>query len=171
MTAKMTRRTRLTWPEWSAVVRGIPRPQGSKRAMVNPKTGRAMVLEQNSGTHRRWRDTLTAVAQETAPASPLQGPVLLQVTCTFPRPLSHYHMRKSGPVLRMDAPSYCTGRGHGDLSKLVRAIEDSLADAGVISDDTQIAVLNASKHWCCRFQDVSGAAITVRGLSPEAVEA
>ncbi len=63
---------------------------------------------------------------------PIEGPVALTTIFCFVRPKSHFlksgKLTKSAPAGKISKP---------DDSKLVRAIEDSITDAGLWGDDCQ----------------------------------
>ena len=112
-------------PAWSAAVTGTPAPQGSKSARVI--AGRAQMYEDNPQT-RTWRDTVHWAARSSLPGGwvPLDGPLVLDFVFSMPR-------LKSLPKTRRVLPAV-----KPDVSKLARAVEDSLTTAGVIKDDAAI---------------------------------
>jgi len=74
----------------------------------------------------------------------LEGPLLLDVVFVFPRPKSHF--TSTGKLVKgaTDAP---TQHNIGDLSKLVRAIEDAMQGI-VYRDDSQFTTfLSPRKRW------------------------
>jgi crossover junction endodeoxyribonuclease RusA len=116
-------------------VPGIPQTAGSKRAFVNPKTGRAIITDDNR-KGKDWRACVQAKANEvyTEPTL-LDGPLLLDVIFMFPRPRSHYGTGRYANSLKHNAPMHHTKRP--DATKLLRALEDALT--GVIwRDDAQV---------------------------------
>jgi Holliday junction resolvase RusA-like endonuclease len=76
---------------------------------------------------------------------PMAGAVLLHVTFTFARPRSHYRAGKSAHLLKPGVPA--RPAGPPDLSKLVRAVEDALTDAGVWKDDAQVTDTSSRKTY------------------------
>ncbi len=147
-------------------VRGTAVPQGSKRMMNNRHTGKPIMLESGKG-HRDWRQTVAAVARSTMVANQFKGfdgPVGLVVSFQFSRPRAHYrpaNSRREYPELRDDAPPFYR-TGGPDLDKLVRAICDSLQDSGMIKNDNQIVLLQASKGYTERDPCVL---ITLRAIN------
>ena len=117
-------------------VYGEARPAGSKRAFVNPRTGKAIVTDASGKKGKTWRTDVREAA-----GAAYSGPLLhepLRVTFTFyrRRPRSHYGTGRNADVLKPSAPSYPTTRP--DLLKLSRAVEDALT--GLIwHDDSLIA--------------------------------
>ena len=119
---------------------GQPAPQGSHTAVVNPRTGRAQVLEGRDraqrARHADWRST---VAQEAWVAmtrarrtTPFLGPVSVHLTFRLHRPTS----ANAAWRWQWKRP---------DIDKLTRAVLDSLTVAGVVADDGQVAELVVRK--------------------------
>lgn len=119
-------------------VRGVPAPQGSKRAFV--RGGRAMLVE-SSARVAPWRQDVRAAALAAWPfAGPVEGPVSVDVAFAFPRPASHrgrHGLLRSAPAHKSTAP---------DLDKLVRSTLDALT-AVCWADDRQVVAVHATKQW------------------------
>lgn len=100
---------------------GRPAPQGSKRHV-----GRGIMVE--SSKHLRpWRQCVHAAALAARKgAAPLDGPLLVRMVFTMPKP-------KSAPKTRRTWPDRMP-----DLSKLARSTEDALTDAGIWTDDARV---------------------------------
>lgn len=116
-------------------VYGKPEPQGSKR--LGRHGTRFVVLDDNDRTLKPWRRlvaTHARVAARTHTAAPFDGPVCLIVTFTMPRPPSAPR-RRVWPTVKPD------------LSKLVRAVEDSLTEGGVWVDDARVVLTTACKRY------------------------
>jgi crossover junction endodeoxyribonuclease RusA len=124
-------------------VYGVPRPQGSKRAMISKSTGRAILVDQIKDLGQ-WRDNVRheaalaigALVGTIARSAPLNEPVLVDMVFTFARPGSHYRTGRNSHLLRDGAPA--RPDGIPDLSKLARAVEDALTDARVWTDDARV---------------------------------
>lgn len=113
---------------------GTPAPQGSKKAMPIYRgskkkgnrqfTGKVNLVEQTHKTLKPWREAVTeqAAEQYQRPA-PLDVPLSVGMVFLMKRPKS----------VRRPHPSVTP-----DLSKLVRAVEDALTDAGVWRDDALV---------------------------------
>lgn len=118
---------------------GQPVPQGSVRAFVT-KGGRAVVTSDNSDL-RPWRDTVTWAARDAMgrhherSSFPIRGPVDLRLSFWVKRPKSAHKTIDDYPITS------------NDLDKLIRAIGDSLTNAGVIKDDAIICDLHVSKRY------------------------
>jgi Holliday junction resolvase RusA-like endonuclease len=142
-------------------VHGLPAPQGSKRAIVNPHTKKVALLE-SSARVAPWRsdvrdaaiDALT-LAYDGLP-SPLPGPVAVELAFRFPRPQAHYlpvNSRRSRRALQPSAPIWPAGKP--DLDKLARAVLDALTGL-VWVDDAQVVDLGLRK----RFADDEAVGLT-----------
>jgi Holliday junction resolvase RusA-like endonuclease len=117
------------------VVRGTPAPQGSKRFVGRAKCGRGILVE-SSAKVRPWRQDVRAAALEARGDAPsIAGPVNVSMVFTLAKPASAPRRRRTWPAKRPD------------LSKLVRAVEDGLVEAGVLRDDAQIVELLAVKAY------------------------
>jgi crossover junction endodeoxyribonuclease RusA len=131
-------------------VYGKPVQQGSKRNMLHKQSGKPIALEDAVGL-RSWREAVKAAALEAHARTEfprITGPVLIRMTFCFGRPKGHYlpaNTRRPEPELRPDAPPRPSGTP--DLSKLVRAVEDAITDAGVWADDALVVDMLASKVY------------------------
>jgi crossover junction endodeoxyribonuclease RusA len=66
---------------------------------------------------------------------------------SFARPKSHYRTGRNAHLLRDGIPGQPMSAP--DLSKLARATEDALTDAGVWTDDARVSeYLRLAKVWC-----------------------
>jgi crossover junction endodeoxyribonuclease RusA len=116
---------------------GDPAPQGSKTAFV--AGGKARMKEASGSRFTVWRDAVAQAAFDEARglAQPLDGPLMLSVIFRFKMPASRSKAWKAlGIVEKSTAP---------DLSKLIRAAEDAMQAAGLISDDARICGITARK--------------------------
>lgn len=114
-------------------VYGMPAPQGSKRYVGKSKAGRAIMVE-SSAKVRPWRMDVKAAAEFVrGDTPPLDGPLVVGMVFTLPKPASAPKRRRTYPDRKPD------------LSKLVRSTEDALTDAGLIADDARIVGLTAAK--------------------------
>lgn len=106
---------------------GSPAPQGSKRFVGLAKgTGRGILIE-SSKKLRPWRNDVKAEAERIrAGGAPLDGPLVIRMVFTLPKPASSPRRRRTWPSKKPD------------VSKLARSTEDALVDAGLIADDARI---------------------------------
>lgn len=131
--------------KFSFFVHGRPAAQGSKRHVGG---GRMIEASRFVGP---WRQAVTSAALEIVMAERWQkqsGPVEAEFVFHIARPAS---VKESDRPLPVKPP---------DLDKLVRAVCDSLTDAGVWEDDGQVVKLVASKVYVPPGED--GCDITVR---------
>lgn len=140
-------------------VPGIPRPGGSKRAFLHPKT-RQIIVKDDAKQNREWRATVADFAQRAFSGDPLAGILRLTVVFTMPRPKNHYRVNGD---LKPTAPIYHANRP--DATKLLRSTEDALT--GLIwRDDAQIAEQVVRKI----YGEKPGAEITVAGVYEQVVD-
>jgi len=120
-------------------VLGKPAPQGSKRHV-----GRGVMVE-SSKRCKPWRQDVRHTALDLRPDdwhANMDAAITLSVVFIFARPKSHF---RANGQLKPSAPAHCTGR-IGDVSKLVRAVEDAMT--GILyNDDAQIISLIAHRRF------------------------
>lgn len=111
------------------VVYGNPAPQGSKKFVGVTKAGRGLMVE-SSKKVKPWRMDVKAAAEAVALHAmhtlPLDGPLVVSMVFTMPKPASAPKRRTTWPDKKPD------------LSKLVRSTEDALTDAGLWVDDARV---------------------------------
>lgn len=148
-------------------VRGEPVPQGSKRAWLNRATGKVMMAEDQGTRHRDWRAHVMHAAMEAAAntdlTEPIRDAVTVSVTFYIRRGIGHYGSGRNADKVKDSAPEYPIKPP--DLDKLTRSIFDSMTDARVWLDDSQVASMLVRKRWCDRFTDAGGVDITL-GILP-----
>jgi Holliday junction resolvase RusA-like endonuclease len=132
-------------------VPGVPAGAGSKTAEplgkrfkeARDQNGR-LILKYRPASEKTepWMDLVHRcaefVARRDGLLEPLDGALWLDCLFYIPRVASHYYQRKSGPVLRPDAPMFPAVTSEHDVDKMRRAISDSLTRAKVIADDKRI---------------------------------
>lgn len=111
------------------IVYGTPAPQGSKKFVGTTKTGRGLLVE-SSKKVKPWRMDVKAAAElvrdQHAALMPLDGPLLVSMVFTLPKPASAPKKRRTWPDKKPD------------VSKLARSTEDALSDAGLWADDARV---------------------------------
>lgn len=109
------------------IVYGSPAPQGSKKFVGLAKsTGRGILVE-SSKKVKPWRQDVKAAGLAVRNgAAPLDGPLVVRMVFTLPKPKSAPKSRRTWADRKPD------------LSKLARSTEDALTDAGVLADDARI---------------------------------
>ncbi|WP_327377952.1 RusA family crossover junction endodeoxyribonuclease [Streptomyces sp. NBC_01216] len=124
-------------------VYGTPAPQGSKTRNAYG------AMYESSAKVKPWREAVKTAALDAIHHdeawTALDGPVWLDMQFTLRRPKSHYRTGRNTGLLKATAPPYPTGKP--DLDKLIRSTQDALKDAGVLSDDSIVASLGASKVY------------------------
>jgi crossover junction endodeoxyribonuclease RusA len=121
---------------------GIPQPQGSKNAF---RRGNKIVLVEANKNLPAWRRLVTEKLEAANySCQPLTGAVSLDVMFFMPRP----------KTVKRELPTVPP-----DLDKLIRSINDSATDAGVIEDDSQVVEIVAYKVYEAEAMPV-GALIT-----------
>ena len=122
-------------------VLGVPAPQGSKTRMPN-----GAMIEGSSTSGRAklksWRTAVAEAAREAAEHGTYDGPLRLCIVFRFATPRSRKKADRSAWTPHMVKP---------DLSKIIRATEDALTDAGLIVDDARICTL-----WVRKFEVPEG---------------
>lgn len=145
----------LSDPVLIITVRGTPAPQGSKRHV-----GKGVMVE-SSKKVKPWREAVkwaAICAMEPAPGNPLDSPLIVEFCFTLARP-------KSAPKHRIHPDRM------PDLSKLIRATEDALTDAGVWTDDARLVAYHQPRKVYVGSGDpdalvVPGAVIRVWEMEP-----
>jgi Holliday junction resolvase RusA-like endonuclease len=129
--------------EVSFSITGDPASQGS-HAIMNGR-----IVQVNSKKHKAWRTAIVNEVIASLPADwePIDGPCELIVMFYLPKPVS---VKRSSPSV---AP---------DLDKLVRAVGDALAIAGVYTDDSRITRISARKLYAQGIEP--GASIVVKTI-------
>lgn len=124
-------------------VSGDPASQGS-HAIMNGR-----IVQVNSKKHKAWRTTIVNECISALPEGwvPLDEPIELIVNFYMPRPKS------------VDRPLPTVAP---DLDKLIRAVGDALAIAGVYTDDSRIVRISARKLYAQGIEP--GATISVRTI-------
>lgn len=145
-------------------VEGAPQTAGSKRAFVNPKTGKAIVTEDAKGDtgqrKKSWREDVREAARKAigeADGFPLDCALSVSLTFYRRRPKGHFGTGRNAGVVKDSAPAFPTTRP--DVLKLSRAVEDACT-AIVYHDDSAIVAEHLYKRWGER----EGVQIVVRRL-------
>jgi Holliday junction resolvase RusA-like endonuclease len=113
---------------------GIPQVQGNHRVS---KAGKFAKVRDANPELPGWRLLVSQLARQEFDEPMYLGPVRLTVVFWIARPKTASKTRDVRPLTR----------GGGDWDKLARAIGDSLVDAGVMKDDSQIVEAHIEKRY------------------------
>ena len=121
-----------------------PRPGGSKKGFVNPKTRRVIVTEANQKGNKDWRATVCHFAYNAYHGELLDGPLCVTFEFHRVRPKSHFGSGRNAGKLKRSAPIRPDRRP--DSVKITRSTED--ACTGIIwTDDARIVDHILRKRW------------------------
>jgi Holliday junction resolvase RusA-like endonuclease len=155
-------------PLISFEVEGAPVTQGSKKAWYDQKNKRTIMTEDRSVELTSWRREVSNAAKQALAGAgivdPTTDPIRVRLQFYFKRPIGHYGSGKNAKVLKDSASPYPHGRV-GDIDKITRAILDSMTDARVFVDDSQVVTLGATKRWADRFTGLPGVVVDVERLT------
>lgn len=120
-------------------------PKGQPRPRAFAFHGKARVFD--PGTAEHWKSQIAAAAREAKaiPAEPWTEPVALNLSFVMPRPKSHYRSGKHAGQLKLEAPTWHTGKP--DADNLAKAVMDSMTTLGFWRDDQQVAQLRIRKIY------------------------
>ena len=130
---------------------GTPAPQGSKRHVGGGR------LIESSAKVKPWRETIAAHLAA-LDADPIDGPVHLTARFDLQRPQGHWGTGRNAGQLRATAPMLPGTKP--DLDKLLRALCDAIAMAGVVRGDQQITTITAAKRYA-RAGEATGVWLTL----------
>jgi crossover junction endodeoxyribonuclease RusA len=133
---------------------GLPRPQ------PRPRLGRGEHAFNPPGADA-WKARIGLAIRRHVPLKPLSGPVLVDITFVFPRPLSHFKAGEPERGLRPDAPFWHTSPP--DRDNLDKAVLDALTRSRLWGDDAQVAQGSIRKRYADPGE-AAGAFITIREL-------
>lgn len=113
---------------------GIPAPQGSKKSIGNNR------FVETSKKLPAWRKAVKEAALKVLETEQkIEGPVWLELDFFVPRPKTVSVEQRPWPITPPDS------------SKLLRAVEDSLTDAGVWVDDSYVVDVHVREFYAdCR---------------------
>lgn len=152
-------------PSVSITVYGDAAPQGSKRHVGNGR------MIESSKKVAPWRQDVKfaalAAAGELPGWAPLDGPLAVSMTFTFPRRKGHFGTGRNAARLKPSAP--LRPDRYPDLSKLARSTEDALTGVVWADDARVVEYRRLAKHYACDGSvdvlDMPGAVIRVWPLA------
>ena len=129
----------------SFTVPGVPAPGGSKKAFMNPRTNKIVVMD-DAKNNKGWRERVAVFARQAMEGRPpLDGALQVVVLFAMPRPKSHYGTGKNSNTLKEWAQN-AHPTSKPDATKLFRALEDALT--GIVwKDDAQVVSQTISKVY------------------------
>jgi len=134
---------------------GAPIPQGS--LVGNPRFGG--LRYSNDALLKEWRSkVIIALADECPDDWDQSAPLFVSANFRFVRPKGHFG--KKG--LRPSAPNHKATKP--DLDKLTRGIGDSIEQAGIARNDSQIVQWSVLKRWT-EGQEPPGVTLRVCSLA------
>lgn len=154
----------LGHPKLALIVRGMPGPQGSKKAVGRSKNGR-VILAESSKKVDPWRNAVAAAARAACGPGwvPLDGPLIADIVFTWPKPSTAAEWEAWHPR-------------YPDLDKLLRSTFDGLGQGDAWADDARVVALRRAEkvYPGCGDPDAlppgqTGAVIRVWTL-PESIE-
>lgn len=141
-------------------VPGQQRPAGSKKAFMNTKTGKVIITHDNPKT-KDWMQSVKWFAMKAADRMVLEtGPVKLSLLFLADRPKAHFGSGRNEGVLKDSSPAEKITMP--DLTKLTRAVEDSLKLV-VWKDDSQVVSQRTDKRFC-RGDEKPGVYVTIESF-------
>ena len=120
----------------------MPVSQGNHRVRMGRGGGRAKIYESTKG-HAAWRSTVQQWANLARSRFKIEA---------SNRPIkADYHFFL--PCTKGTHVPGAYAKTKPDLSKLVRAVEDSISDAGIWVDDGRVVVSSETKRYCRKGQE------------------
>lgn len=141
-------------------VPGDAKTSGSKRAFINPKTGKPIITAANPA-QKKWADAVKWKAMQVFERRiPFTGPLYLELVFVRARPKGHFGTGKNEGILKEWAKDLLP-EPKPDSLKLARNVEDALTKI-IYIDDSQICKHEIEKVYGLK----PGVDITVRKLKP-----
>lgn len=131
---------------FTVTIPGKPRPQGSLSLWRGSDGTERAKYPAEMVRHRNL--VVGALAAAWGDQDPYPSAVEVKCLFMFARPKSHYRTGKNAAVLKDSAPRWVTTTP--DVDKLLRLVGDALVVAGVLRDDSQIALVSGSKRYQTR---------------------
>ena len=116
--------------------KGQPRPQAFS---MKQKDGTSIARLKMRGTAEAWKGDIVLAGKDWRPASPIQGPVDVQLEFWMPRPKRLMRIKDTELAIFHEAKP--------DLDNLIKAVLDVLTSDGLWLDDSQVSRLQAVKMY------------------------
>lgn len=138
-------------------VSGHPMPAGSKKFVgINPKTKRALIVDQSGSKGTKWRELCQQAADRNYKGELTDKPLLVELTFLLSRP--KLHIGRGGKIKPL-SPRHHTVKP--DCLKLARAVEDALKNH-IYVDDSQIVKEIIQKKYINSQSTEEGCIVVVR---------
>ena len=140
-------------------VPGQAAPAGSKRGFYIKKINK-VIMTTASKKQKPWQESVRwAFKQQYDRMVPPRGPLRLVIKFSELRLDSHYGTGRNAGKLKQSAPQYPHKTRTGDLTKLIRAVEDALEGLAFVNDK-QIVDTHATKV----YGDTCGALVRIEKM-------
>lgn len=131
-------------PDMEVLVYSPAAAMGSKKAFVNKRTGRAVVVDDRKEKLRSFQAEMKDAMRAVKPAEPLRGAARVQIIFWIKRPQGHFGTGRNAGVLKDSAPVFpCVTP---DQDKVERAILDCMSGIWLI-DDKQVCDCRVQKRY------------------------
>lgn len=121
---------------------GLPRAQPRPRAYARRMGARFVARVYSDDAAAGWKTSIALAARPHIPRTPLTGPLRVDLTVYFPRPQRMLTKKwPDGPILHDVKP---------DRDNVDKAILDSLTDARMWGDDSQVCAGEVRKYYAAR---------------------
>lgn len=145
-------------PVFDVFIAGVPKGQPRARAFARNMGGKVVARMYDAGTAEAWKSEIANGIRDVRPATPLDGPLAVDITFYMPRPKSL--MRRKDP----DGPMLYTAKP--DRDNLDKAVLDALTRLSVWRDDAQVCGGSVWK-WYAAKDGITGARLRVSRIQLE----
>lgn len=132
---------------------GLPKAQPRPRAFARRMGQKFVARVYDAGTAEGWKGAIAAAAAAHRPASPLEGPIRLDVDFFFPRPARLMRAK--------DADGLIPHTAKPDRDNLDKAVCDCLTQLGFWRDDAQVCDGQIRKFYTTKIAGQTGARIRI----------
>lgn len=139
--------------------KGTPKGQPRPRAFARNMGGKMVARVYDAGTAEGWKGAIAAAAIGHIPATPLEGPLSVDLAFVMPRPKAHFGSKGGVAYLKDGAPVWYEQKP--DADNLAKAVMDALTALGAWKDDSQVVALSIGKQ----YGDPAGVMIYVESLN------
>ena len=119
-------------------------PDGKRVPKLRAGRVQTFTADDQGEQGKAFRSAVIDVVSELHTGPPIDAPLVLELTEYRPRSSAHFGTGRNAGLLKGSAPAYPAVRP--DLSKVIRAFEDAIAQV-VIREDSRICRLLLAKDW------------------------